>query len=138
MELFLNLVWLVIATAATAPILLRNQRDGGDQRLRWVHLGILLCGTALLFPSISASDDIHYEAFIVEDSTSAKRLNPAHSSTNPAAPVLWFPALLLLGFAGLFERRWRLIESRSVCYRVPFFSRNLLGRAPPATPATER
>lgn len=51
----LNLVWLV----AVAILLLANWRAGSASRGRLLGLGAILCIAMLLFPVISASDDLH-------------------------------------------------------------------------------
>jgi hypothetical protein len=133
-ELLFNALWFVIAAVAVIA-LLRNRHRVPEQRQLLLHLGALLCAAAILFPSISLSDDLHFEAFIVEDSKSTKRLTPAVAHTNAIAPLFWFAVAILRLRSVAAYRRWRVSESRSVSYQTPLFNRHLLGRAPPAAPA---
>jgi hypothetical protein len=134
-ELLFNAVWFVIAAVATMA-LLRTRHHVPERRQRLLHLGALLCAAAILFPSISLSDDLHFQAFIVEDSKSTKRSTHTVAHTNAVAPLFWFAiAILGLRFVAAYSHRWRVIESCPVSYRTPLFNRHLLGRAPPAAPA---
>jgi hypothetical protein len=62
MELFLNLCWLSLLLPA---FLLWRQRAGSDSPLQGralrpiIFLGALACALILLFPVISATDDLH-------------------------------------------------------------------------------
>lgn len=132
MELFLNAVWVAII-AIGVWLLCGKQRNAAHRNRFWCSFGPLLCAAALLFPSISASDDIHFDAFVFEDANSAKRMHAVHAASSAAAPLFWLPAALILGCAAFFDLRWQQAVSRSLFYRVPLFNRGLLGRAPPAT-----
>ena len=134
-ELLFNAVWFVLAAVAVMA-LLRNRHCVPERRHLLLHLGALLCAAAILFPSISLSDDLHFQEFIVEDSKSTKRLSHDVAHANPIAPLFWFAiAILTIQFVAACGRRWRLRESSPVSYRSPVFNRRLLGRAPPAFPA---
>jgi hypothetical protein len=134
-ELLFNTVWFVIAAVAIM-VLLRTRHHVPERRQRLLHLGALLCAAAILFPSISLSDDLHFQAFIVEDSKSTKRSTHVVAHANPIAPLFWFAiAILALRFVAANRRRSRVIESCPVSYRTPLFNRLLLGRAPPAVHA---
>jgi membrane-associated PAP2 superfamily phosphatase len=134
-ELLFNAVWFVLA-AVGAIALLRNRHCVPERRQLLLHLGALLCAAAIVFPSISLSDDLHSQSFIVEDSKSTKRLTHAVVHANPIAPQFWFAiAILALRFVAAYRRRWRVLESCPVSYRTPLFNRHVLGRAPPAAPA---
>jgi NADH:ubiquinone oxidoreductase subunit 6 (subunit J) len=134
-ELLFNAVWFVLLFVAVIA-LLRNRHSVRGRRQLMLHLGTLLCAAAILFPSISLSDDLHFQAFIVEDSKSTKRLSNAVAHANPIASLFWLAvAILALRFLAAYRRRWRVIESCPVSYRTPLFNRHLRGRAPPAIPA---
>ena len=70
MEIFLNLCWLFLVV----PALLTWRRQAWSSR-RWGHapllrLGALGCALVLLFPVISASDDLHALRQEMEESSS--------------------------------------------------------------------
>jgi len=98
MELLLNLVWLTLALGALLA-LVRGRR--ASVRMAQVpfrgSLVALACVALLLFPVVSASDDLHPSQAVVEEA--AKRLQlvvaPLHLlRRNPPPPML--PAVLAL------------------------------------------
>jgi hypothetical protein len=86
MELFLNLLWLVVAGGLTG-FLLRHQRT----RALRPHWGVVLAATlfmvVLLFPVISASDDLYGELFLSEDA-SRRAQNVSSAQPDRVAPVV--------------------------------------------------
>ena len=68
MELLLNLIWVGLAVSALYAWGCRR----GHSRSR-PHLIALVCVLALLFPVISATDDLHAMRPEMEDSASSKR-----------------------------------------------------------------
>ena len=91
MELLLNLFWLLL----TALALGRWGRQNASRSP--AHLIALICLLALLFPVISATDDLHAMRPEMEDSISNRRaLKHACASTHnpfPSGPaLLWHPA----------------------------------------------
>ena len=129
MELFLNAVWLVVCAMAVAR-LLRNRRSRFERK-QLLHLGALLCAAVILFPSISVSDDIHSEPFIVEDSRSIRHIAGA-KAPGGAVPLLWLgiASLLLLLAHGLRQSSLAIDTSSHLLQTSPLL-RDLLGRAPP-------
>lgn len=96
-----------------------------------LRMGALLCASALLFPSISITDDLHFDAFVIEDSSSTKRLANAIIHHAPIANLAWFG---FIAFAFLLisrQRRWCIANVKFSPYETPFLIRPLLGRAPP-------
>jgi hypothetical protein len=79
MELFLNLCWLSLL--APAYLLWRQRilppngcnRTGSSSIPSLVFLGVLGCTLVLLFPVISASDDLHAMRAEMEESSPCKR-----------------------------------------------------------------
>lgn len=55
MEIFLNLVWLLLATAMVGCWLRYAPRNGADRRMQLVSLMVLLF---ILLPAISVTDDL--------------------------------------------------------------------------------
>jgi hypothetical protein len=129
-ELFFNSLWLVLAVAAIFG-LLRKHRAGSDQRALLLSLGALLCAAAMLFPVISITDDLHFDAFVVEDSSSTKRLVNAITHAAPVIDLAWF-GLLALSFLVVFRQRsWRAVEILFFSYKNPFLIQPRSVRAPP-------
>jgi hypothetical protein len=76
MELFLNLVWLLIAAESFVWWRQRFMGDGQEPRLlrrNHVRALALLCALAIYFPVISVSDDLHAEIAVIEDSSALRR-----------------------------------------------------------------
>ncbi|MGA7218448.1 MAG: hypothetical protein WBX38_09045, partial [Candidatus Sulfotelmatobacter sp.] len=72
MELLLNLAWVLLALPAYW--LWRRDAETAARRFNPVQgLLALGCGLVLLFPVISASDDLHAMRAEMEDSTVSKR-----------------------------------------------------------------
>ncbi len=74
MELFLNLLWLLIAVSAFGAWHMHVSGGGrapGNQRRRgWIALA---CSLVLLFFVISMTDDLHAEVMVVEDANTSRR-----------------------------------------------------------------
>jgi hypothetical protein len=135
MELLLNLCWLSLALPAYW--LWRRGQTRTVKSGRFPHLGYVLvlgCMLMLLFPVVSATDDLHAMRPEVEESKPSKHLarQPDH---NPSAGIgaVGPPALLVLD--SLFSSELRtigLVSGRSlpICSytRVGLDS----GRAPPS------
>jgi len=131
MELFLNSIWFALVASAFFA-LLRAYRNGLDRRRFLLALGALLCAAAVLFPTISITDDLHFDAFVMEDSNSTKRLGNAVAHTAPLAVGAFFGFVALVLLQVPRHRSWYLAENASSYYKVPQLIRPLLGRAPPA------
>jgi hypothetical protein len=85
MELLLNLAWMLLAL----PAYWLWRRDAEVRKARWVSslqcLLALGCVLVLLFPVISASDDLHAMRAEMEDSSISKRtVRQAGSEKNSA------------------------------------------------------
>lgn len=134
MELLLNLIWLALGIGAFVIFLRRRPRSGLDQQPRRRALLALACALLLLFPVVSASDDLHPSQALLEDATRriqqfSSPLQLSHSgSVIPLWPIL--PALALaLGFALAAWQPWRPLELPTEARRG--YRRSLRGRAPP-------
>jgi hypothetical protein len=130
-ELFLNILWFALAAGAFSG-LLRTHRERDARRLL-LALGALFCAAALLFPAISVTDDLHHDAFVVEDSSATKRLANAVAHTAPLAAIEWFGICALAFLAMSRAGKWRLAEIGSTAYKTPVLISPAFGRAPPAT-----
>jgi hypothetical protein len=84
MEIALNIVWLLLLLPALW--LYRRQQSNrfapGSRLARFAPLLTLGCVLVLLFPVISASDDLHATQFVTEDPGSQRRVKQlaAHRS----------------------------------------------------------
>jgi hypothetical protein len=131
MELLLNLVWigLVIGSFLT---LLRRPRQLRPRRTDWQRVLALACVLLLLFPVISASDDLHPSQALLEEATrrAPRLVSPVHPSTGAsAAPML--PALMLLGLLlALCKLEPRVLPKSPLC-SLAGHSLPPKGRAPP-------
>lgn len=96
MELLLNLIWVALAVGSFVVFVRRQHQLSRDCSLYWDSLLALACVLLLLFPIISASDDLHPTQALVEEAT--KRVqhvaSPLHSSTGNSAHHM-LPMLLL-------------------------------------------
>lgn len=71
MELFLNALWICLALAAPAAWLVRRPEDRSGRRVL-AGLFAFACIAILLFPVISATDDLHAMQVANEESTGKK------------------------------------------------------------------
>ncbi|MGO8795211.1 MAG: hypothetical protein ACLQLC_10340 [Candidatus Sulfotelmatobacter sp.] len=73
MELFLNLAWVLLALPAYWLWQRNAEAHRGRRLTPWQCLLALGCALVLLFPVISASDDLHAMRAEMEDSATNKR-----------------------------------------------------------------
>lgn len=133
MELSLNLVWVLVAGGLTVSLLRHGRGRASGHSWASVLISALFIGV-LLFPAISASDDLHSDLFLFEDASrrtlcavsAHPDLAPA-SATTILSPAQSSPSLARLVYAG------RVVEA-SLPIVLPSSSRPASGlRAPPAT-----
>jgi hypothetical protein len=88
MEVLLNLFWAMLVVPA-ALIWLRERRFAQNLRYRCFSPSLvsLVCLLALLFPVVSATDDIQAMRGEVEESSPAKRVVKQSASAQPATSV---------------------------------------------------
>jgi|SRR5271165_6531889 len=104
MELLLNLAWLLLALPA-CWLWQRSADVRGVRRVRSLQCLLALgCAVVLLFPVISATDDLHAMRSEMEESSSSKRAvrqagsdksGSVHGLQSPPAllvSALWLPA----------------------------------------------
>src|SRR5271165_1224517 len=134
MEFVLNLVWVTFALSAICAFL-RNRRTGA-----WTpHVSFscaflaLACALVLLFPVVSASDDLHPTQAVLEDTMKrvAQFVAPAqHLQIQWGSGILPLLCAMNLGFALVLLRTLRPISPEArviVRERTP-----RAGRAPPS------
>jgi len=132
MELLLNLAWLVLALLASIAFVRRRRATAGHFPVAYGTAFLALaCALVLLFPVVSASDDLHPTQAVLEDAT--KRIQqvvvPQHG--NFSCPSL-IPALLALYLlAALIALQFW--QSDPPAARVVSLPRKpLFGRSPPS------
>src|SRR5271167_2121270 len=98
MELLLNLIWLAIAAGGLVAFMRSRRRSARMAYIPYVQALIALaCVVVLLFPVISASDDLHPAQAVVEDASKKLQLAlaPLHlQRTNPSSFML--PAMVAI------------------------------------------
>jgi hypothetical protein len=72
-ELFLNVFWLCVTLAAPLAWLVERAQQPSRRRIA-VSLFAFACIAILLFPVISATDDLHIVQVASEDSSACKKL----------------------------------------------------------------
>ncbi len=139
MELFFNLLWLLIALASFARwrrvVRTRRAVRGRVQAvLPCIALG---CALAILFPTISVSDNLHPSLFVMEDGSSSRRAIAAVAGANHASLThsgRASPPALLPGPALPFNFAL-LVQKLRAAHFVSFptaLARTLPSRAPPS------
>ncbi len=133
MELLLNLIWLALALGAFCAFLSWRRSSTVIAQVPWVQAVLALaCVVVLLFPIISASDDLHPVQAVMEDAS--KRLQQAVGPVSLArnGPPVAIPALLAV------QTFFALVALKHWCPRtlaINVLSRERIpadGRAPPS------
>ena len=134
MELLLNIFWLIIAAGALG-IWVRQWR----RRARWRGLPLQLCALGcvlvLLFPVISATDDLHATALAVETSDFSRKMLKSITPTGASAHTWQHAIPAMLSLALLFSaaaRRVDIATQQLVLLTVTGFIHQVDGRAPPS------
>jgi len=131
MELLLNLIWVALAMGSFV-IFMRRRQLNRDGTVYWRSLLVLAFLLLLLFPVISASDDLHPTQALAEDAT--KRIqylaSPLHfSGGNTASHML--PMLPLLGLLLALVKSQPLTEVETEPCRLDGHGISGDGRGPP-------
>lgn len=138
MELLLNLAWLLLAVPAYW-VWRQDSSARGTRRVTSMQCVLALgCALLLLFPVISASDDLHAMRAEMEESAASKRASRGAGADKASAwpNRLQEPALASGDSASLFMRlrAGSRLEIPSVPARPILRFRDLrTGRAPPFT-----
>lgn len=127
MELLLNLIWIALAIGSFAIFMRRQDRSRGA-RTQWTSVFALACILLVLFPIISASDDLHPSQALMEDATrrilhsAAPQHSPASNSVLDNLPVallglllalsIWQPAIHLKSKIRILEGHGFPLEGR--------------------------
>lgn len=132
MELLLNIFWLLIAAASVLGTCIRRWRRGTSGRP--LPLCALGCVLVLLFPVISASDDLYATALAVEASDFSRKIvksivSGASAHTWPhALPGVLMQALLSAAASKLVDT----VTEQRIPPSVTGFNHQVDGRAPPS------
>jgi len=131
LELLLNLVWVLIVTASLLVWRRLSCTNENCPRRPVTTLIALVCVLVLLFPVISATDDLHVAEFAIEDSGRKvlRHLLPdassgvqGHTAFAPPVPVFCIASPLAQTVAAVHQQHPLLPESAcrdSVSDRAP-------------------
>lgn len=109
MELLLNLLWIVVGGGLTA-FLLRHRRALVSGYSWSAVLGAALLIAVLLFPAISASDDLHSDLFLFEDA-SRRTLSVLSAHPDLAPTIAMFLPLRFSSSSGGLVHAARVVDS---------------------------
>ena len=133
MELLLNIFWLLIAAASVLGTWIRQWRRGTSGRQ--LPLCALGCVLVLLFPVISASDDLHAAALAVEASDFSRKIVKSIVLSGASAHT-WphvLPSVLLLAlFSAAATKLVDTVTEQRISLPVTGFNHQVHGRAPPS------
>jgi len=135
MELLLNLAWVLLALPAYW-IWRREAERRGRRFSAWQGLLALGCLLVLLFPVVSASDDLHVMRAEMEDSSVSKRTVRHSGSEKTSGWInrLQGPAAAVVSAVGLAAPKVQRLEVSSISVSVLASPRILYGgRAPPVS-----
>jgi len=135
MELLLNLIWVAIALSGFAALAVGRRRSAN-----WITpvplaigLCVVACVAVILFPVISASDDMHPTPTLIEDAGKRAKLVVAslHSS---GAHVFSLLFSVVLSFCLFFSLKRLACTSVFLCISNPLQRPRTPGegRAPPS------
>jgi hypothetical protein len=139
MELSCNLLWLLIALASFAWWRrVVGIRRGARSRVRKaLPLVALVCALAILFPTISVTDNLHPKLFVAEDGASSRRafaaaIGSSHAllcrAGHVAPPALLPNAVLPFSFASIIQT----LRLANFVPTNPSLNRTSPTRAPPS------
>jgi hypothetical protein len=133
MELLLNIAWLMLTIPAIWIWVHTPARQKGARLLRGLGAIVLLgCVLVLLFPVVSASDDLHAMRPDIEESSPGKRIvrqAPAHASHVP--PVISGNFVLAAGLRFSLARIGEAIISSTFVQPFSHTGLSVRERAPP-------
>jgi hypothetical protein len=130
MELLLNLIWLLLIVPAF--LVWNSPRNRADRHRANFALLTLICVLALLFPVISATDDMQAMRPEIEEAGNRDAVsNPHHSriavlERTPASPAL---PCIPSNFPEL--RTWSFVVSHVASFFAAAAATTHAGRAPP-------
>jgi hypothetical protein len=132
MELLLNVIWASLALSALLAFVwssrLAMQVRPGVCLKSLIALFSVIC---LLFPVVSASDDLHPTQAVLEDATKRIQRGISQAPLLPTPHLSWLPALLAaaLLFGLIVLRPWR--TKTVIKHRIERPRQPEAGRGPP-------
>jgi len=137
MELFLNLLWLLLAVPAVWVWRRGTLSSSRSARLSSLRcLLVLSCALMLLFPVVSATDDLHSMRPEIEESASSKRVVRSIAGKSPVRLSGGGPALAQLAHPAVLcfndQDRGKVI-TQSVVLPAAEQPAESTGRAPPVS-----
>jgi hypothetical protein len=141
MELALNLIWLCLALAGFALLVVNltwvtNRAEQGPSNRQKIMA--MTCALIILFFVVSMTDDLHDQEIFVEESKFLKVMSgtgsPAMAATHSAAAYalyLYF-GFTRSSFTFSLPTVRRLLEPLEFSFTAAISSESLCGRAPPA------
>jgi len=135
-ELLLNIVWLLLAVPAVL-IWLQARKNRPAPRGGICALLVLGCILLLLFPVISASDDLHAMRSEIEEASASKKIVMHVAAQAPHASTAWGGAALTVSAASIAPQIQVLAQVVyiSVAFLQQAIQANLSSRAPPVFPS---
>jgi hypothetical protein len=137
MELFLNLLWVLIAAGAIGVwrTCWRSEkpRSRRDSLREWTAMG---CALVLLFFAVSLTDDLYAAAMLLDECSASRRhsISSHHAERSKQIVKETGPAILQR-IAPIESPLSYVCEVSFGAYAVKFFAHALSeGRAPPASP----
>lgn len=135
MELLLNLIWITLAMGSLCAFVSRRRSSTSTPQVPYLKaLLALACGLVLLFPIVSASDDLHPVQAVMEDAS--KRVQQAFGPVSLArsgSQIAILPVLLAVHLVFSLVASWGC-NPRTLSVRV--LDRADIpadGRAPPSS-----
>jgi len=132
MELLLNLIWLALGMGSLLTFL-RHRPQSSLARLPYRRsLLALACALLLLFPVVSASDDLHpAQALLEEANKRVQQLTSSLQASHGGPATAMLPMLLALSILFAFSewQSWRPLESKTRA--LTGYGLFPAGRAPP-------
>lgn len=132
MELLLNLAWLLLALPAYWLWRDHNRAPAGRRFNSAQCLLALGCALVILFPVVSATDDLHAMRAEMEESPASKRSVSHRTSDKPSAPKAQSqPALAVISTSIIKDdAAWQTLPPSPTSIPAPFIIA-ATGRAPP-------
>jgi hypothetical protein len=136
MELFLNILWSVIAVAGLCVWRLSwagQPRQG--EHASWRQWTAFVCALVLLFFMVSLTDDLHSELVVFEECSAGRRhaacqACPQHIPQKTDAAKIFDTILAMPSFVSALAQTGLVIPERQSAQNF-FQARRSFGRAPP-------
>jgi hypothetical protein len=138
MELFLNVLWLLLAVPAVWVWRREASLSSGSERLGSLRcLLVLSCTLMLLFPVVSATDDLHAMRPEMEESSLSKRaFKPTVGAKSPVRLCGGIPSPAQLAHPATLwfsDQDCGRVVTQSVFFPAEVQSAESAGRAPPVS-----